>query len=125
MSSACGARASAFASAAGVKGSGDDVISRSGWEVQDFMALALPKICLGHVLLDHAMGVEKRAVQADAVKHDLRETIRLAVERRQNRAFQLLIQIAGVLCAFDPLTRTFTATASVAAATSVVPDRPA
>src|SRR6266568_6021880 len=78
---------------------------------------ALAQICVGGVLLHHALRIKERAVNGDGVLHDFQKSTALIVVQRKNHSFQLGIECFGLLLAVSW---------NVAASrTPGLPDRPA
>src|SRR5277367_116205 len=76
--------------------------SLSGLFSRNFAAQAcLSQIRVGNVLLDHALGVEERAVDGNGVLHDLDVEARLFVEHRENDVLEFPVKgfgFFGVVC---------------------------
>src|SRR5712691_2342927 len=72
------------------------------------------KIHLDYVLLHHALGIEKGAIERDGVAHDTDETLLVAIEQRENDLLEFIVERCGIL---GPLVL-------CGQATMIGPDRP-
>src|SRR5262249_9863302 len=55
------------------------------------------KIRLHHVLLQHALGIEKGAIERDGMPHDVEEALLVAIEQWHHHLLEFVIERCGVL----------------------------
>src|SRR5204862_7442376 len=69
------------------------IIPRCG----DAASSSSQKIRLHHVLLQHALSIEKGAIERDGVAHDTEEALPVAIEQRHNDPLEFVVERCGVL----------------------------
>ena len=53
---------------------------------------ALSEVGLGHVLRDHPLGIEERAVQGDRVPHYFCKAVAVTIVERKHHSFELVVE---------------------------------
>ena len=60
------------------------------------LGVVFPETGLAHVLVDHALGIEERAVERDRVAHYVDVTVLVVLEHWQHDGFEFVVQRFGV-----------------------------
>jgi hypothetical protein len=53
--------------------------------------MPISKVCLEHILLDHAVGVEERSINGDGVEHHVDKTISVFIIHGNDHPLQFFI----------------------------------